>query len=109
MEILNSTITDLNEILRLYDLAIAYQKTKSDKYWQGFDEHLIKKEIENGCHWKIVDNGIIVCIFSTTNNDAIIWREKSKDLAIYLHRIVTNPNFRGNNYVLVILQWLKLH
>jgi hypothetical protein len=109
MQILNSTIKDLNEILRLYDLAIAYQKTKSDKYWKGFHEQLIKNEIENGSHWKIVANGIIVCIFSTTKEDAIIWKEKNSDPAIYLHRIVTNPNFRGNNYVLVILEWLKLN
>ena len=72
MQIVNSTMNDLNEILRLYDLAIGYQKTKSDKYWQGFDVQLIKKEIENGSYWKIVTNGIIVCIFSTTREDAII-------------------------------------
>ena len=36
MQIINSTAADTQAIFKLYDDAIAFQKTKFTKHWQGF-------------------------------------------------------------------------
>ena len=46
MQITNSTQNDIDTILGLYEAAVAYQKTKFYKHWQGFDQQLIEKEID---------------------------------------------------------------
>ena len=33
--------------------------------------------------------------------------ERDADPAIYLHRIVTDPGFRGHNLVLKVIEWAK--
>ena len=59
MKILNSTIEDMPGIFKLYDEAIVYQQTKFHKHWQGFDELLIQKEIEQNRQYKIIEDGAI--------------------------------------------------
>lgn len=105
MKILNSTIEDMPAIFKLYDAAIAYQQTKFHKHWQGFDVLLIEKEIEEHRQYKMIDDGIIVCIFAVAFNDALIWGNRDKDPSIYIHRIVTNPFYRGRGYVKNIIEW----
>lgn len=105
MEFLNSETKDFNEILRLYDLAIEFQKTKFDKSWLPFDQAMINREIAEKRHWKIVIEDKIACIFSIAFEDPLIWKEKSGEPAIYIHRIVTNPEFRGQKFVPKITDW----
>lgn len=31
------------------------------------------------------------------------------DAAIYIHRIATNPRFRGNNFVKIIVEWARVY
>lgn len=95
MQIINSTKEDIKTIFEFYDAAIAYQKIKFNKHWQGFDTALIEKEIKENRQYKIVVDGSIVCIFAITFNDPVIWCEKDKDPAVYIHRIVTHPAFQG--------------
>lgn len=107
MQIQNSTIEDIDSIFDLYDKAIIYQKTKFNKHWQGFERTLVETEIEENRQWKIIVNGKIACIFAITYEDELIWGKKNIDSAIYIHRIVTNPEFRGNNHVKIIIEWAK--
>lgn len=105
MEIVNSTSKDIHTIFEFYDQAIAYQKIKFNKHWQGFDVPLVEQEIKENRQYKIVEDGRVVCVFAVTFNDPAIWGEKDKDAAIYLHRIVTHPDYRGKNYVKNIAEW----
>ncbi len=107
MKFINSTIEDCGEIFRLYDLAIEFQKTVFDKAWLPLDEEFIAKEIAEKRHWKIVVDDRIAGIFSVAFEDPLIWKEKSLDAAIYIHRIVTDPAFRGQQFVLKITGWAK--
>jgi ribosomal protein S18 acetylase RimI-like enzyme len=107
MEIINSTADDTATIFKFYDHAIAYQKTKFNKHWQGFDLALIQTEIKENRQWKIMMDNTVVCIFAITFNDAAIWGDKDEQPSIYIHRIVTNPLFRGNNFVNEIITWAK--
>lgn len=107
MKFLNSAIEDFDEIFRLYDLAIEFQKTKFDKSWLPFDREMIEREIAEKRHWKILIDEKIACIFSITFDDPLIWKEKRKEPAIYIHRIVTNHDFRGNKFVPKITEWAR--
>ena len=107
MLITNSLPEDIDTIFNLYDEAVKYQRTVFNKQWQGFDRSLIETEISENRQWKIVENGQIACVFAITFNDALIWKEMDQDPAIYIHRIVTNPTFRGGLYVKKIVKWSK--
>jgi GNAT superfamily N-acetyltransferase len=105
MEIINSTIKDINEIFRLYDIAVAYQKERFHLHWPIFDRALIETEINEDRQWKIIIDDIVACVFATTFDDPLIWEDKNIDKAVYIHRIATNPDYRGNNFVSEIVKW----
>lgn len=101
--------SDLDLIFDLYDKAIEFQKTVFDKQWLGFDAALINREIADGRLWKIVEDGNVGCIFSVAYEDPVIWGTGSHISAMYIHRIVTNPEFRGRSYVKRIVEWAREH
>ncbi|MEO5889204.1 MAG: GNAT family N-acetyltransferase [Ferruginibacter sp.] len=105
MQIINSKPNDIPAIFKLYDAAIAFQKTKFNKHWQGFDLELVEKEVAENRQYKIVVDDVIACIFAVTFNDALIWGKKDEAPSVYIHRIVTSPAFRGNNFVKSIIEW----
>jgi RimJ/RimL family protein N-acetyltransferase len=105
MLITTSTPEDIDTIFELYGEAVKFQKTVLSKQWRGFERSLVETEISESRQWKIVENGQVACVFAITFNDALIWKDKDKDPAIYIHRIVTNPKFRGGSYVKEIVKW----
>ena len=108
MTIKNSTIEDLPEIFRLYRLASAYQKSvNAVVVWGEFDVSLIETEIAENRQWKLLIDDELACVWATTLSDEQIWKERNLDKAIYIHRIATNPAFRGQNLVFKIVEWAK--
>lgn len=108
MKIKNSSIADLAEIFRLYREATKFQKIKfPGNQWPEFSRELIIKELGENRQFKIVIEDKIACAWAVTFNDPEIWEEKNIDPAIYIHRIATNPNFRGHNFVAKIVSWAK--
>ena len=107
MTIKNSVIEDLSEIFRLYESARDFQKTKSAVLWPQFDKKLIETEIAENRQWKILIDNQIACVWATTFSDPEIWEERNVDPSIYIHRIATNPIFRGQNLVEAIVEWAK--
>ncbi len=104
MTILNSEQKDLTEIFRLYRLATDYMKSKQQVYWPQFSEELIVQEIEDHKQWKLLIENEIACIWATTLNDELIWGSKNEP-ALYIHRIATNPKFRGQNLAKKVFEW----
>ena len=109
MEILNCVIEDVNTIFNLYDNARQLQTARNMVVWPFFEKKFLEDEIINGQQWKIVINGEIACNWTITLTDKEIWEEKEKGDSIYFHRIVTNPDFRGNNFVIKIVEWAKVY
>lgn len=101
--------SDFDVIFDLYDKAIEFQKTVFDKQWLGFDADLVNREIGEGRLWKIVEDAGVGCIYSIAYEDPIIWGSESHVAAMYIHRIVTNPEFRGHGYVAKIVDWAREH
>ena len=48
-------------------------------------------------------------VFSICSVDKIIWREYEKGDALYLHRIVVNPSFKGQKLFGTIIDWAIDH
>jgi ribosomal protein S18 acetylase RimI-like enzyme len=108
MKIENCTTKDIPEIFRLYSIASAYQKSKQTVVvWPDFEKQLVETEIAENRQWKLIIDESIACVWATTFSDEQIWEERNADAAIYIHRIATHPNFRGNNFVSLITEWAK--
>jgi ribosomal protein S18 acetylase RimI-like enzyme len=107
MNIKNSIIEDIDMIFEMYDKAIKYQKTVFNKQWLGFERDLIETEIRENRQWKIIIDDAAACIFAVTFNDAVIWNKKDEQPSIYIHRIVTHPDFRGVGFVTKIIDWAR--
>ena len=107
MEIQNSTIDDLEFIFDLYRSATAYQKERFISHWPEFDRDMVINEIAEKRQWKMIIDSEVVCIWATTFSDPLIWQDKNIDPSVYIHRITTNPNFRGKGLVKIIVEWSK--
>ena len=109
MEILNSTPRDTETIFELYKLATEYQRANGYNEWKEFAPELIAAEISEKRHWKIVIDNSIACIFSVFYNDPLLWGELDNEYSIYIHRIATNPLFKGKGMTHLIIDWAKTH
>ena len=109
MKFLNSELSDLDEIFRLYDAAVEFQKKVFNKSWMPFEKEFIETEIAEKRHWKILINDEIACIFSIAFSDPLIWKERGREPAIYIHRIAVNTDFRGQKFVPEIVEWAKIY
>lgn len=108
MKIENSTAADIDAIFHLYGIASAYQQSKQTVVvWPQFERRLVETEIAENRQWKLILDGEIACVWATTFSDEQIWEERNADPAIYIHRIANNPDFRGNNFVSLIVDWAK--
>lgn len=107
MEIQNSSIEDIDFILDLYKSATAYQKERFISHWPEFDREMVINEILEKRQWKMIIDGEVACIWATTFSDPLIWDYKNIDPSVYIHRITTNPNFRGKGLVKKIVEWSK--
>jgi len=108
MQINNVTITDIDQIYSFYRIASDYQKAKEKVIvWPDFNRNMVETEIAEHRQFKMLMNNEVVCIWAITFNDEQIWEEINRDSAIYIHRIATNPDFRGRNFVSKIVDWAK--
>ncbi|RDC57225.1 GNAT family N-acetyltransferase [Pedobacter chinensis] len=106
IQVINSQSSDINTIFDFYDLAVAHQKKVFNKHWQGFSRELVETEIAENRQYKILVNGKVACVFAVTFSDKLIWGDRDQD-AVYIHRIVTHPDFRGFSFVKEIIKWAK--
>ncbi len=58
---------------------------------------------------EISNQWTIACIWAITFSDPDIWEHSNGDSAIYIHRIATHPEYRGQNLVSLIVEWAKTY
>lgn len=107
IRIVNTTHDDLNTIYWLFDKAMELQEKNNYRVWDTIDKIALQKDIHEGLQYKVVKGGDILCIFSIQQNDPFIWRDKDRGDAIYLHRIVMHPDYKGQRQFKHILNWAK--
>ncbi|MGI4737354.1 MAG: GNAT family N-acetyltransferase [Janthinobacterium lividum] len=107
-QLLPSNPGDIDEIFRLYRLATAHQVVvKGTVVWPDFERAMVAQELAEGRQWKLLVGDAVACVWAITFDDPQIWGAKNADPAVYIHRIATNPNFRGRGFVIDIVRWAK--
>jgi len=102
-----ATLNDLPVIYSLFEEAIDYQQKNNYTGWKNYDKAFLQRDVESGLLYKIVNNETICGIFSICYADPLIWREKEKGDALYLHRIVANRHVNGGPVFEQVLDWAK--
>jgi ribosomal protein S18 acetylase RimI-like enzyme len=102
----NCNLNDTDAILQLYQAARNLQTQRQMVVWPHFDPAFIETEIRENRQWKLLaDDGTIACNWAVTFADKEIWGERDLSDAIYIHRLCTNPQLRGNRFVETMVQW----
>ena len=107
LKIESCVMDDSNLILLLYEEARTLQTHKGMVVWPLFKKEFIEREIKELRQWKLVIDNAIACNWAITFEDKDIWGHKDKNDSIYIHRIATNPGFRGNRFIDKIVEWTK--
>jgi len=81
----------------------------TNQHRQVFDKNTLQNDVADGLQYKIVMDDTIAAVFSICYSDPIIWREKDQGDAVYLHRVVVNPRFKGQKQFEKIMHWAKAH
>ena len=107
MIIKNSELIDIDLIFEMYRIATEYQKQRVDDIWPEFDREMVKNEIIEKRQFKLIIKKQITCVWALTYSDPYIWEEKNNSKSIYIHRLATHQNHRGNNFALKVVEWAK--
>ena len=107
MDIKNSELIDIDFIFEMYKVATEYQKQRVIDIWPEFDKEMVKNEIIEKRQFKLIIKNQIVCVWAVTFDDPYIWGEKNNSKSIYIHRLATHQNHRGNNFALKLVGWAK--
>jgi ribosomal protein S18 acetylase RimI-like enzyme len=108
-DVINTEMSDLAEVFKLFDHSISYQEQKGYPVWRNYDKNAIIKDIEDQNQYKVVIDSKMAIVFSVCYTDKLIWRALDKGESIYLHRIVVNPAFKGQKLFGTILEWAIEH
>lgn len=109
VEVINTNESDLEEIFQLFEHSINYQEKKGYPVWRNYDKKALIKDIDDKNQYKVVIDSKMAMVFSVRYNDKIIWRDLDTGNSIYLHRIVVNPEFKGQKLFGVIVDWAIKH
>lgn len=116
IKIINAVPEDRDEIYKLYESAISFQKDNNFPVWKGYNRELIDYEIANLSLYKIVVNEKLAGIFSAGAAGALeteLWKERTAIKSLYLNRIIISRSYKGQRLFACILDWvnkdLKIH
>ncbi len=107
--VVNTQTADLPFIYRLFDAAIMYQKRNGYPVWPDYDKAVLQQDVVDQRQFKVVSGDKIAGVFSVCYDDVVVWRERDQANAIYLHRIVVNPDFKGQKLFGKVLRWAEQH
>lgn len=107
--IINTDRSDLQEIFALFEHSIHYQERNGYPVWRNYDKNAIIKDVDNKNQYKVVINDKTAMVFSVCYSDKILWGDLDDGNSIYLHRIVVNPEFKGQRLFGTALNWAIRH
>lgn len=108
-QIHNTEKNDLPLIFEFFEHSIHYQEKHGYPVWRHYDKNVVIKDVEDKNQYKVIVDSTPAMVFSVRYTDKLIWRDLDKGNAIYLHRIVVNPEFKGRKLFGEILEWAIDH
>ena len=109
MEVKNTEMADLDQIFALFEQSIQYQERRGYPVWKNYDRNAVIKDVANKNQYKILIDSVMAIVFSVCYTDKVIWRNMDKGDSLYLHRIVVNPECKGQKLFGKILDWCITH
>lgn len=109
MNINNCKISDVDQILNLYEKSRSLQTKREMVVCPAFEKSFIDKEITEKRQWKIEIDQKLVCNWAITFTNKEIWGEKDQNDSIYIHRICTDARYYGNRFIDKIVEWAKFY
>jgi GNAT superfamily N-acetyltransferase len=106
-QIITTTIADWDQIVKLFENVISGQASNGYRVWDSIDWEALRKDIENQLHYKITSGGQVIGLFNVQYSDPLLWGEKDQLNALYLHRILADPAFKGQKLFGIVLAWAK--
>ncbi len=103
--IIPATEQDLPFIYELFESAIRFQQENGYTGWKVYDKARLQADVREGLLFKVLKGTAISGIFSICYSDPLIWREKERGDALYLHRAVLNRTFKGEKIFVQMLDW----
>jgi ribosomal protein S18 acetylase RimI-like enzyme len=107
--ITKAVTSDLPAIYQLFEAAIRFQQKNHYVGWKSYDQEYLQQDVQQGHLLKIITGHTISCIFSICYRDPLIWREKERGDALYLHRIVLNRAVQQEKAFQKVLNWAVNH
>jgi hypothetical protein len=107
IRIINTTPEDLPLVYWLFEQAIHYQRQHGYPAWKGYEKNGLRAEVDQLLQFKVVQYHHVLAIFSISYNDAATWGEWDTGRALFLHRIITHPQFKGQRIFEKVLDWAR--
>ncbi|MGN6352484.1 MAG: GNAT family N-acetyltransferase [Parafilimonas sp.] len=108
MQIVTTTLNDIDSVKEIYSAARHYQLQQTGYGWPVFADDFIEQEIKEKRHFKVLDDaGEIAGIFSVVNEEPVIWDDTDGKEAIYLHRMAVSSRHRGKQIAAEMVNWAK--
>lgn len=105
IRITNTTPEDLDLVYWLFGQAILYQQQHGYPAWRGYEKTALCAEVEQLLQYKVVQYHHVLAIFSISYSDPATWGEWDTGHALFLHRIITHPQFKGQRVFEKIRDW----
>jgi GNAT superfamily N-acetyltransferase len=106
MKIHRSASSSESRFRDFWDAALSYQKSVGSAVWPPYPAKKISAEILSGQHFSVfLPDDVLAGYFSLALSDELIWEEKERGDAVYIHRMCVNPICRGKNLAAAILAW----
>ncbi len=105
MRIENTQLDDVDAVLEIYREATQYQRRNGYNLWPEFPRDVVRAEIEERRHWKVVAGDEIVAVFVTTDDDPYVWGSRDDGQALYLHRAAVPAHYKGQKLMVRIIDW----
>jgi len=108
-QIIHTGMNDLEQVFQFFEHSISYQEKKGYPVWRNYDRNTVIKDVQDKNHYKVIVDAKTAIVFSVRYTDKVIWRDLDRGNSIYLHRIVVNPEFKGQRIFGTILDWAIEH
>lgn len=98
---------DIPPILNILAHVLSLQGKQGYYVWDTLDTHKMIEDINAQKVYTLVKEGEIAFVFTLIDQDPFIWLEKDQQNALYLHRMLTHPKYKGKRLFQKVLDWVK--
>lgn len=105
IRIINTLPEDLHLVYWLFEQAILYQRQHGYPAWKGYEKNALCAEVEQLLQYKVVQSHHVLAIFSISYSDPATWGQWDTGQALFLHRIITHPEFKGRRIFEKVREW----